>query len=61
MRRSPPATAGRFWSKLKQGVSRARADTSEALSEALEAAVASVTASDVAGWVQHCGYGPQIM
>ena len=45
-----------MWSKLKQGLRRARADTGEALQEALTAGVAALTCSDSAGWLQHAGY-----
>ena len=45
-----------LWSKVKGTVRRARADTPEALDAALRSAVSSVTASDVAGWMRHCGY-----
>jgi transposase len=56
-RYSPEVNAAEpLWSKVKGGVRRARADTAEALEAALRGAVESVTASDVAGWVRHCGY-----
>lgn len=45
-----------FWSKVKHFVRKARADTAEALREALDAAVALVTPEDVKGWIEHCGY-----
>lgn len=45
-----------LWSKVKGRVRRARADTAEALDTALRSAVEAVTASDVAGWMRHCGY-----
>lgn len=45
-----------FWSKVKHGVRKARADTKEALRSALEVAVALVTQQDVQGWIAHCGY-----
>jgi transposase len=45
-----------LWSKVKGLVRRARADTAEALEAALRSAVGSVTASDTAGWMRHCGY-----
>lgn len=48
-----------LWSKLKGAVARARADTREAVEEALERAAARVTRSDVEGWLRHCGYSPQ--
>lgn len=45
-----------LWSKLKHYVRKLRADTSEALREALKSAMQMITASDAAGWIQHCGY-----
>ena len=47
-----------FWSKVKHLVGKARADTAEAFEQARRAAIASVTHSDVAGWMRHCGYAP---
>ena len=44
------------WSKVKERVRRLRADTAEALDAALHAAVATLTAEDVRGWMRHCGY-----
>ena len=44
------------WSKVKERVRRARADTQEALGAALSEAVESITSSDVAGWMKQCGY-----
>ena len=41
------------WSKVKRSVRRARADTPTALGEAIEAAVASVSLSDIGAWVRH--------
>lgn len=56
-RYSPEVNASEpLWSKVKASVRRARADTAEALEGALRTAVGSVTASDVAGWLRHCGY-----
>ena len=45
-----------MWSKLKQGLRRARADTGEALRVALATGVGALTGSDSAGWLQHAGY-----
>lgn len=45
-----------LWSKVKQSVRRARADTDEALSAALAAAVSAVCEHDARGWIKHCGY-----
>jgi transposase len=44
------------WSKIKHIVKRLRAATAEALEAALEVGVEAVSASDTAGWFQHCGY-----
>lgn len=58
-RYSPEVNAAEpLWAKVKGAVSRARADTAEALEAALVAAVGRVTRSDVAGWMRHCGYAP---
>jgi transposase len=46
------------WSKIKTALRAAAAKTVETLTAALDAAVASVTADDAAGWFKHCGYGP---
>ena len=45
-----------LWSKLKHWIKKARADTEEALLEAVEASVLRVTGSDAAGWFKHCGF-----
>lgn len=45
-----------MWSKVKHVVRRARADTAEALRDALEAAMACLTPDDARGWIRHCGY-----
>ena len=56
-RYSPEANAcEEMWSKLKQGVRRARADTGKALQAALAAGVEALTSSDTAGWLGHAGY-----
>jgi len=47
------------WSKVKARVRRCRADSAEALSEALREAVESLTSEDVAGWMRQCGYTTQ--
>ena len=44
------------WSKVKHVVTRLRAETAEALEQAVEAGVGSVVSSDAAGWFRHCGY-----
>ncbi len=48
-----------LWSKLKHYVKKARADTLDALEEAVTGAVSLVTASDARGWYAHCGFCPQ--
>lgn len=45
-----------MWSKIKHLIRRARADTAEALREALRLAVASLKPADAAAWIAHCGY-----
>lgn len=45
-----------FWSKVKHFVRRARADTTDALTTALAAAVALVTPGNARAWIRHCGY-----
>jgi len=42
-----------LWSKIKHLVRRARADTAEALDEALRAACAAVSEADLRGWICH--------
>lgn len=44
------------WSKAKEVVKRWRADTQEALEEALRAGLSWITSADVWGWLRHCGY-----
>lgn len=44
------------WSKVKQFLRSAAARTAEALGEAITAALATVTASDLRNWFRHCGY-----
>lgn len=44
------------WSKIKSCLRAAEARTHEALEEALKTAINSITASDVRGWMTHCGY-----
>lgn len=44
------------WSKAKEVVKRWRADTQDALEEALRVGLASITSSDLRGWLRHCGY-----
>jgi len=44
------------FSKLKTALRRAGARTREALEEAIAEALLTITAQDVQGWFQHCGY-----
>ena len=44
------------FSKLKAFLRRAEARTREALEEAITAALATITATDAAGWFTACGY-----
>ena len=44
------------WSKIKTALRAVAARTVESLRDALDTAVASVTAVDAAGWFGHCGY-----
>jgi len=46
------------FSKVKAVLRRIGARTREALQEALEYALSTVSASDAAGWFSHCGYLP---
>ncbi len=47
------------FSKIKGPVRKVGARTREALVEAIERALAAVTAEDAAGWFAHAGYEPQ--
>ena len=44
------------WSKIKTFLRRAKARTVEALIEAINEALDTVTATDIRGWFAHCGY-----
>jgi hypothetical protein len=44
------------WSQSKTCLRRAKARTVEALIEAIKEALDSVTAADIRGWFEHCGY-----
>jgi transposase len=46
----------KMWSKVKQALRRAEARTLPALTSAIAAALALVTATDAAGWFGSCGY-----
>ena len=46
------------FSKIKALLRRIGARTREALQEALEYALTTVSASDASGWFSHCGYWP---
>lgn len=45
-----------MWSKLKHYVRRLRADTTEALMEALKRAAACLCVTNARAWIEHCGY-----
>ena len=45
-----------LWSKLKHYVRKMKADTVEALKQALVAAAAYLRAADGRAWIEHCGY-----
>ena len=45
------------FSKVKALLRRARARTDDALRAATWAALAAISHADIAGWVNHCGYG----
>lgn len=44
------------WSKIKTFLRRAKARTVEALIDAIQEALDTVTATDIRGWFEHCGY-----
>jgi len=44
------------WSKLKSMLRKAAARTLEGLADTLARTESAITASDLAGWFQHCGY-----
>jgi transposase len=44
------------WSKMKAYLRRAAARSYGALSEALTAAMKTITATDAQNWIRHCGY-----
>jgi transposase len=46
------------FSKVKAALRRAGARTHEALQQAIEQALLTVTAADASGWFNHCGYPP---
>jgi transposase len=46
------------FSKIKSVLRQKGARTREALQEALEAALTTISASDARGWFAHCGYSP---
>ena len=45
------------FAKLKALLRQAAARTTDALEEAIAAALAAITADDATGWFAHCGYG----
>jgi transposase len=44
------------WSKIKEYLRAAKARLLDALEQAISAAIASVTAENLAAWFHHCGY-----
>jgi transposase len=46
----------KMWSKIKAYLRKAKARSQEALSAAITAALATITASDIANWFASCGY-----
>lgn len=44
------------WSKIKTCLRRAKARTVEALLAAVKEALDTITATDIRGWFEHCGY-----
>ncbi len=44
------------WSKMKTYLRQAAARSYQALSEALSAAMKTITAADARNWIRHCGY-----
>lgn len=46
----------RCWSKIKAYLRKAKARTYEALVQALQEALATITAEDIRAWVEFCGY-----
>jgi len=47
------------WSKRKTCLRGAKAQTVEALIEAIKAALDTITQADIRGWFVHCGYSIQ--
>jgi transposase len=47
---------GQYWSKIKTFLRRAKARTVEALIAAIKEALDTVTAADIRGWFEYCGY-----
>ena len=45
-----------LWSKLKHYVRKMKADTVEALKQALDVATTYLRAADGRAWIEHCGY-----
>ena len=46
----------KMWSKIKAYLRKAKARTPQTLVQAIARALRTITASDAAGWFQHCGY-----
>ena len=45
-----------MWSKIKEHLRSAKARTDEELIEAIAEALRSITAADMRGYFEHCGY-----
>lgn len=48
-----------LWSKVKHWIRKAKADTLEALGQAIHASVACVSGQDARGWFEHVGFRHQ--
>jgi transposase len=44
------------WSKVKAYLRKVKARTVDVLIAAIEEALATITGSDIEGWIKHCGY-----
>jgi transposase len=53
---SPVNPIENCWSKVKAGLRALKPRTDDALQDALVTAFASITSTDIHGWLRHCGY-----
>jgi transposase len=44
------------WSKIKTYLRKVKARTVDVLTAAISEALATITDTDIEGWVKHCGY-----